>query len=183
MNVDRPDVTDPDVTDPDVTDPDMVDSDMVDSDTTSSSDAMSDSSDTTSDSDSDSDNTTSESDTSDRPKRDPADRRKDASFELVSVGEGPEQHLRFEDLWFDDGDVVLVADKLRLKVHRASLAQYSNVFRDMFQIADASGASGSVADCPVVNVTDNPQDLISFIQILCGGEQQYAHSFFFNYLC
>lgn len=89
------------------------------------------------------------------------DRRKDTPFPLTSAGRGPDEHLRFEGLWFEDGNVIVVAGKARFKLYRGILTQYSSVFKDVFQMADAA-ASGSVEGCPLVHITDNPTEVVLF---------------------
>ena len=92
-------------------------------------------------------------------------------FRYVPAGNESDRHLRYEDLWFEDGSVVIVAGELRLKLHRTTLARYSSVFRDMFQIVDP--ASNDVYEgCPVVQVTDNPQYLVLFFNIIYDGIRQ-----------
>ena len=97
-----------------------------------------------------------------------ADRRKSSQFPLVPAGSGPDAHLRFEQLYFEDGSVVLISGTLRLKLHRTILAKYSGVFRDMLQVASTS-AGETLEGCPIVHVTDDPQHLILFFNMIYDG--------------
>ena len=104
-----------------------------------------------------------------------ADRRKtiQALGSLAWVGEGAGRHLQHKDLWFEDGNVVIIAKNVWFKLYRGILAKYSTVFHSMFQVADMS-AGDSVQGCPVVNLTDNPEHLVEFFILLCDGARKYV---------
>ncbi len=59
--------------------------------------------------------------------------------------------------WFDDGNVVIVARGMGYKVYKGLLAAQSPVFHDLF--ASASHAEEVYDGCPVVRLSDSPQDL------------------------
>ncbi|PIL26702.1 hypothetical protein GSI_11229 [Ganoderma sinense ZZ0214-1] len=86
-----------------------------------------------------------------------------------------------EQVWFSDGNIVVVAaNKVAFRVHKGILSLRSEVFRDMFSpaITDAHAAtaeseSESVEGCPVVHLTDPPEDIRRLFLVLCCGKNYY----------
>ncbi|KAI1786052.1 hypothetical protein LXA43DRAFT_1076750 [Ganoderma leucocontextum] len=66
--------------------------------------------------------------------------------------------------WFEDGNVVLVARGTAYKVYKGLLAAQSPVFQDLF--ASASHAEEVYEDCPVVRLSDSPDDLQCLLRFL-----------------
>ncbi|KAI0081009.1 hypothetical protein K474DRAFT_1657193 [Panus rudis PR-1116 ss-1] len=64
---------------------------------------------------------------------------------------------RSSDVWFDDGNVVIVAQGTAFRVHRGVVARKSDIFRDMFSIPQpaASLETEMYDGCPVVHVSDS----------------------------
>ena len=61
-------------------------------------------------------------------------------------------------LWYDDGNVVLIAGNQAFRLHRGLLSQHSPIFRDMFRVPQPT--SDLVVDgCPVVRLQDDPLHL------------------------
>ncbi|KAI0365150.1 hypothetical protein BV20DRAFT_1004670 [Pilatotrama ljubarskyi] len=71
--------------------------------------------------------------------------------------------------WFDDGNVVIVANgSMAFRIHRGVLSRHSSVFRDLFELPQPDG--GLVMDgCPVVHISDPPLDLSRLLQALYDG--------------
>ncbi|KDR67623.1 hypothetical protein GALMADRAFT_257849 [Galerina marginata CBS 339.88] len=68
--------------------------------------------------------------------------------------------------WFDDGNVVLQAEKTQFRVHRSMLAYHSNVFKDMFSLPQPEQPSEPCVDgCPVVEMSDKAGDVEYVISI------------------
>lgn len=61
---------------------------------------------------------------------------------------------RVDDLWYDDGSVVLIAQDRAFRVHRSILSQQSSVFRDMFSIPQSSDVV-NMDGCPTVELADD----------------------------
>lgn len=61
---------------------------------------------------------------------------------------------RVDDLWYDDGSVVLIAQDRAFRVHRSILSQQSSVFRDMFSIPQSSDVM-NMDGCPIVELADD----------------------------
>ncbi|EIW57011.1 uncharacterized protein TRAVEDRAFT_99074, partial [Trametes versicolor FP-101664 SS1] len=68
------------------------------------------------------------------------------------------------EFWFEDGNVILVAQDYEFRVFKGVLAHHSSVFRDMFSLSRPISAapveSSAVVDaCLVVHLSDSPEDL------------------------
>ena len=72
---------------------------------------------------------------------------------------------RHEEFWFNDGSVVLVARNTGFRVFRSLLAAQSTVFADMLSSSSPS-ADEMVEGCPVVPLSDSPQDVAHFLGVL-----------------
>ncbi|KAF9034391.1 hypothetical protein BJ165DRAFT_1513537 [Panaeolus papilionaceus] len=71
---------------------------------------------------------------------------------------------RVNDLWFDDGSVVLQAGLSQFRVHRAVLSRCSSIFKDMFSIPQPTSETGDRIDdyvegCPVIHLQDTAEDV------------------------
>ncbi|KAH8101948.1 hypothetical protein BXZ70DRAFT_86681 [Cristinia sonorae] len=64
-----------------------------------------------------------------------------------------EHHYIRGDVWFDDGNVVLVAEGHSFRVHRGMLIRKSLVFADMFAMAHPRD-DGLVEGCPIIPLFD-----------------------------
>ena len=75
---------------------------------------------------------------------------------------------RDAEVWFEDGNVIVVADDTAFKVHRGVLSLHSEVFRDMFALAtpDFSGYSPVVTTCPVVHLSDTANEIETLLGIM-----------------
>jgi len=76
-----------------------------------------------------------------------------------------------EQLWYEDGNVILVATNQAFRVHRGVLSQHSSVFRDLFTVPQPSSAL-LVDGCAVVHLADDPLHLEFLLSAM------YDRSFF-----
>ena len=83
---------------------------------------------------------------------------------------------RDPDLWFDDGNIVLLARDTAFRVYRGLLTRHSVIFRDLFQMAQPANAE-TMESCPVVHLSDSPDDLRYLLRALCG-LRKYVYSCF-----
>ncbi|KAI0637381.1 hypothetical protein C8Q77DRAFT_1050998 [Trametes polyzona] len=74
---------------------------------------------------------------------------------------------RDPDLWFDDGNIVLLCRDIAFRVYRGLLTRHSVIFRDLFSMAQPS-TSETMESCPVVHISDPPDDLRYLLRVLCG---------------
>lgn len=80
-------------------------------------------------------------------------------------GAAPPECIRSSTLWFEDGSIVLEAERVRFKVYKGILAANSAIFRDMFALAHAQ--EGELVDgCPVLCLGDKSQDLAHVLEAL-----------------
>ncbi len=84
---------------------------------------------------------------------------------------------RHSDLWFSDGSVVLLAERMLFRVHISQLSRHSAVFRDMFLLPQPSPStfSSSVISedlldgLPVVQLHDTAENVSSLLVALYDG--------------
>ncbi|KAJ7048739.1 hypothetical protein C8F01DRAFT_1239240 [Mycena amicta] len=72
------------------------------------------------------------------------------------------------NLWFHDGNIVLVASSVAFKVHRGQLRRHSEVFDDLFSIPQPP-EQDLLDGCPWVEVYDCPTDVLYFLTALYDG--------------
>ena len=75
---------------------------------------------------------------------------------------------RSEDFWYEDGNIVLIAQEVAFKVHRSILSRSSEVFRDMFAAAhpDPPEPFSILTECPVVHLSDTADEIKIFLDIM-----------------
>ena len=78
---------------------------------------------------------------------------------------------RHEEFWFDDGSVVLVAQNTAFRVFRTLLAAQSTVFADMLS-SSSPNAEEMFEGCPVVHLSDSPQDAAHLLHVLLPKSQR-----------
>ncbi|KAJ7725419.1 hypothetical protein DFH07DRAFT_1002636 [Mycena maculata] len=93
------------------------------------------------------------------PVRTPT-RRRSHSKKLSSI-------VRSE-LWFYDGNVVIIASSVAFKVHRGQLRRHSEVFDDLFSIPQPKDQD-LYDGCPWIEVYDCPSDVLYFLKALYDG--------------
>ncbi|KAJ7500478.1 hypothetical protein B0H11DRAFT_2378266 [Mycena galericulata] len=72
---------------------------------------------------------------------------------------------RVEDLWFEDGNIVIQAGNSQFRVHRSVLAARSSVCKDMLSVPQ-SPESELVDGCPLVRLTDSEMEVEVFLKAL-----------------
>ncbi|KAI0091090.1 hypothetical protein BDY19DRAFT_933662 [Irpex rosettiformis] len=81
------------------------------------------------------------------------------------------------DLWFEDGNVVLVAENTGFRVYRGILARDSEVFRDMFLLPQPSSlpVEDTYEGCPLVRLADdNADEVAKALTILFDGGRSFS---------
>ncbi|KAJ7481367.1 hypothetical protein B0H11DRAFT_1641603, partial [Mycena galericulata] len=70
---------------------------------------------------------------------------------------------RVDQLWFNDGTLVLVTHTSLFRIYAGLLAKESPVFHDMLQLPQSE--NGETMDgCPVVHLQDNGHDVEYFLK-------------------
>ncbi|RPD69734.1 hypothetical protein L226DRAFT_442891, partial [Lentinus tigrinus ALCF2SS1-7] len=78
------------------------------------------------------------------------------------------------DLWFDDGNVVFIAQQTGFRVHRGALSRHSETFRNMFSVPQPANCESQASfeemdGCPVVRVTDTSYDFKHLLRAVYDG--------------
>lgn len=103
---------------------------------------------------------------------DPPSKRKRPNTVLLDDDDeaGPELPTRSTTIWFEDGNIVLQAEKIMFRVHKSVLSLHPSVLADMFLIIqpESGTASDSIEDgCPVVKMSGDSgkewEELLSLI--------------------
>ena len=82
----------------------------------------------------------------------------------VSAGGQLVQPARDEEFWYEDGNVILIAQTVEFRVFKGILADVSPVFKDMLSLPQPADAETSHG-CAVVHVTDSPGDLRHILRV------------------
>ena len=81
-------------------------------------------------------------------------------------------------VWYEDGNIVLIAGSTAFKLYKGILASVSPVFKDMFSLAqpdgDAQTPSAAIDGCPAIRVTDSPGHLRQFLRVITTGFVEYV---------
>ena len=70
-----------------------------------------------------------------------------------------------DELWYEDGTVVIIAGDVAFRLYKGVLARASPIFQDMFAIGQPGDAE-TMDCCPVVRLPDSPVDLRYFFSVL-----------------
>ncbi|KAK7690525.1 hypothetical protein QCA50_005623 [Cerrena zonata] len=79
-------------------------------------------------------------------------------------------------LWFEDGNIILVAQHTPFKVHRGLLSHKSEVFKDIFTLPPPEKLSGDdiMDGIPTIQMSDNWQDLSDVLSALYNGQGSFG---------
>lgn len=83
-------------------------------------------------------------------------------------------------LWFEDGNLVLVAQNTAFRVYRGLLCARSSVFQDMFEFPPPKEGNDIVEGVPVVQTYDSALDMTNFLRALL--DSQCVFPVFFSYV-
>ncbi|KAK7690528.1 hypothetical protein QCA50_005626 [Cerrena zonata] len=74
-------------------------------------------------------------------------------------------------LWFDDGNIILIAENMPFKVHKSILSMKAEVFRDMFSIPqpELQEETEFMDGIPVVRMSDSWHELCIILHALYDG--------------
>lgn len=83
-----------------------------------------------------------------------------------------EEHYGVAELWFEDGSVVIQAEKSLFRISRAILGSRSPVFKDIFTCAESLPESerAYVEGCAYIRVSDSAQDMTYFLKAIFDSE-------------
>ncbi|KAH8081311.1 hypothetical protein BXZ70DRAFT_959759 [Cristinia sonorae] len=72
------------------------------------------------------------------------------------------------DVWFSDGNVVLIAGSAAFRVHKGQLERHSEIFQDLFSVPQPEGQL-LFEGCPWVELHDSPSDILHLLHALYDG--------------
>lgn len=99
--------------------------------------------------------------------------------EISSVPESPQKRsksnltqtqsiLKNSSVYYEDGNIVIIAENVAFRAHRGVLSKRCEVFRDMFVVGRPCSSDETFEDCPVVRVSDLSKDWEAFLEVLYG---------------
>lgn len=68
-------------------------------------------------------------------------------------------------VWFEDGNIMVVAQDTGFRIYRGVLAAHSPIFGDMFTMSQPTDAK-LLDGCPVVRISDSSHDFRAFLSVL-----------------
>ncbi|KAJ6487133.1 hypothetical protein C8R47DRAFT_1127803 [Mycena vitilis] len=77
----------------------------------------------------------------------------------------PSEIHRVEELWFEDGNLILQAGQCQYRVYRGLLAAQSLIFRDMISLPQPTD-SELIEGCPLVRLPDPEVEVTPFLQAM-----------------
>ncbi|KAI1795305.1 hypothetical protein LXA43DRAFT_37560 [Ganoderma leucocontextum] len=118
-----------------------------------------------------------------RPQKRPRTTDSDAPPQSSTIGITDLDSLKHhEEFWFDDGSIVLIAGHTAFRVYRALLAAQSTIFTNMLS-SSTPDAEEMVEGCPVVHISDSPEDVAHFLRVLLPKSQRtlFSREFSFSF--
>lgn len=88
----------------------------------------------------------------------------DAVMNDSSENEHPELQQELT-LWFEDGNVVIIAGSKAFRVHKGVLSRNTQIFQDMFTM-DQPSEDEKKFGCPFVHLSDSASDVEHFLHAL-----------------
>jgi len=82
--------------------------------------------------------------------------------------ESPSSPQRHPTLWFEDGNLILIAGNTMFCVHRSILSRNSTVFEDMFSLPQPDQTEPT-DDLPVICISDHPSEVAEVLELLYNG--------------
>jgi hypothetical protein len=73
---------------------------------------------------------------------------------------------RVQDLWFEDGNLILQAENSLFRIYSGLLAARSSVFRDMLAFPPPAEGNPMMEGCHIVSVYDSAKDMTVFLKAI-----------------
>lgn len=74
--------------------------------------------------------------------------------------------LTRDDIWFEDGNLILQTDTALFRVYSGLLAARSSVFKDMLAFPPPPEGNLTLDGCPVVRLYDSTEDVRYFLNAI-----------------
>ncbi|TFK84644.1 hypothetical protein K466DRAFT_496187 [Polyporus arcularius HHB13444] len=80
------------------------------------------------------------------------------------------------DMWFEDGNVIVIAQQTAFRFHRGALSRHSEAFRGLFSVPQptSSGSVQTMDGCPVIHVTDTAYDFRHLLRAVYDGASVFS---------
>ncbi|PIL26161.1 hypothetical protein GSI_11916 [Ganoderma sinense ZZ0214-1] len=87
---------------------------------------------------------------------------------------------RDEQLWYPDGNIILIAREIEFRLYQGPLMEHSRVFQDMLTMpqpppSDTQPSSAASPACVTIHLDDSPEDLRHFLRVFVGKSFLYVH--------
>ena len=104
---------------------------------------------------------------------------RDCATDSAASGLREEHPPKDEELWFDDGNLILTTSTMQFRVYRGLLTAQSLVFRDMLSLpqppdSETSSKCTYCASVVTIPVADSPWDLRHFLKFMTGNGLLYV---------
>ena len=76
----------------------------------------------------------------------------------------PEECAQSQEVWFDDGNLILKAENKLFRIYSGFLAARSSVFRDMLAFPPPEEGNEMMDGCHIVTVYDSAKDMAYFLK-------------------
>lgn len=73
---------------------------------------------------------------------------------------------RDEEVWLEDGNVVLACESILFRVHRSILAAHCEVLKDMFSVYAPPEDEETYEGCPLIVMLDKHVDMSRFLKAI-----------------
>ena len=115
------------------------------------------------------------------PEKRPRKRSRQPDADGPSATQADAPNYKRGSVWFDDGNIVLVAEGTAFRVYRGILARNSEVFRGMFTVPQPLDGE-KWEGCDVVHFTDSAADWALILSILFDSSQTDHGMYVFFFL-
>ena len=72
---------------------------------------------------------------------------------------------RHSEIWYDDGNLILVARETAFRIYRGLIAGQASVFLVLFA-SSCSSPDEFFEGCPIIRLSDSPHDLVHLLRVL-----------------
>ncbi|KAL4246431.1 hypothetical protein ABKN59_009645 [Abortiporus biennis] len=81
---------------------------------------------------------------------------------------------RCKEFWFEDGNIILLAEETSFRVHKTFLSRHSTVFNDILNIPQTQDSLCTQVDgCPTIYLSDSKEDIHCMLSVLYDGGNKY----------
>lgn len=85
-----------------------------------------------------------------------------------------DQPKHHSELWYEDGNVILITENVAFRVHRSILSRRSQVFKDLFAFPQPESID-TLEDCPLIHLSDGAEDLAHLLEAIYNGIRFQRH--------